>query len=461
MNTCEEWELLEEITPITLDKFQRKIWKYSFEGYDYDLSKPKHERYHNKIREVNVDAHRGYGKSFLEGCHRLVKMILYPGWQSYTVYPKREQAMYSLQYTQDLMKESVYLRWMYKRAPSKGKTQLHLENGAYSFIVSPSQRTSTGYHVNQGYCGEAARWADEWDDVFEKAILPMTNRKKGQIWKTSSSFGQRGFFYKELMPFLKNRGTWVRNEPGMICDTEDQQMWILDVDTTDIFDEQDKKGFMRKGDLYYRQEYKCDFLGATETYIPYYIVKKQSRTFDQFTFWDVVKGNHQVNFLGLDPGKSNGNLGVAGIKKMGNMGNFVTVYEEVAIDHYTQLVDSIQKLQSTQNNCKVFIDCTGNQNQLLDWLESKKCKVKGVDFANNEKQRLMEQLSSNLRNNGFYIPTNNDLVQHHFGYIPFELRGNYIHFPADYHALDALICIDKIFKKNMFFKMGSTNLSEK
>lgn len=461
MNNYEEWEFLSEVTPIVLDKFQEKVWKHSNKGFDTDITKQLHKRYNNKIREVYFDAHRGYGKSFLEGCHRMVKMVLYPGWSSYTVYPKREQAMYSLSYTQQLMKDSPYLRWMWKQALSKGKTQLELRNGSYSFIISPSQRTATGYHVNHGYGGEAARWADEWDDIFEKAILPMTNRKYGQIWLTSSSFGQRGFFYKSLRPFLKNKGIWVNDEPGMIGDTEDgEQAWLVDVNMTDIFSESDKNRFKKKGDLFYRQEYLCEFLGATETYIPAYIVRKQSRVIPQHTWHDIISGKHQVNYLGLDPGKSNGNLGVAGIKNMGTEGNFLTVYQEVAIDHYTELVEALKDIEENQASCRKFIDSTGNQNQLLDWLESSGVKIKGVDFANNVKQELMEQLSKNLRGGGFYLPQNNELCQGHFAYIPFELKGNFIKFPADYHALDALITINKKFSKGGFFKMGGMDFKK-
>jgi hypothetical protein len=461
LRSCEEWELLEEVTPIVLDKYQRKVWKYSFEGFDWDIKKPLHLRYHNKVREMYLDAHRGYGKSFLEGCHRLVKMVSYPGWESYTCYPKREQAMYSLGYTQNLMKNSPYLRKMYSRAISKGKTQLQLRNGAYSFIISPSQRTSTGYHVNQGYIGEAARWADDWDEIFEQAILAMTNRKYGQIWLTSSSFGQRGFFYKLLKPFLKNIGRWVNDEEGMIADTiEGIQAWILDVDTTDIYDENDKKRFKKKGDLYYKQEYKCAFLGATETYIPAFIINKQSRVYKTYTWEDIVTGRHQIHWLGIDPGKSNGNLGVAGIRNMGNMGNFLTVYDEIAIDHYTQLIDDLDELEKNQIRCKKWIDSTGNQDQLLDWCESKGIKITGVDFANGEKERLMKQLSMNLRNNGFYLPKHDELCMGHFNYIPFELKGNHIKFPADYHALDALITIDRKFSNKSNFMMGGISTSK-
>lgn len=462
MKTCEEWEFLEEVTPIELDPFQRKVWQKSFEGFDWDLTKPLHQRYTNKVREVDTCAHRGYGKSFLEGCHRMVKMVLYPGWQSYTTYPKREQAMYSLAYTQQLMKDSKYLRHIWKEATSKGKTQLELKNGSYSFIISPSQRTATGYHVNQGYVGEAARWADDWDAIFEQAMLPMTNRKKGQIWRTSSSFGQRGFFYHSIKDYLRNKDIWVNNEPGMIKDEytgdEREQAWLLDVNLTSIFNESDKERFRKKGDLFYRQEYLCDFLGATETYIPPYIINRQSRVFPQFTFEDIINGTIQVHYLGLDPGRSNGNLGVAAIRREGNRGNFLVVYEEVAIDHYTELVTSLEVLQKNQADCKKYIDCTGNQNQLYDWLESKKINITGVDFANGVKQQLMEQLSRNLRNGGFYLPQNNDLCMSQFNYIPFQLTGNLVKFPADYHALDALITINRKFGKGVGgFRMGGLN----
>lgn len=416
MKTMEEWELFEEITSYTLDKGQRQIWKDSID---------------EKIRRQVILAHRGYGKSWLEGAHRYIKMISNRDWQSYTVYPKREQAMYSLGYTKAFIQASPYTDWMAKKAINWGETKIMLPNKSFSFIISPSSRTATGYHVDQGYCGEAARWADDWDEIYYSAIVPMTNRKKGLIWMTSSAYGERGFFYKE---YKKDEGA-------------DRKIYCLDVDSTDIYDEEAKQTFADDlGAMLYRQEYLCQFLGSAETFIQLYIINKQSRIIPQIRWIDLVSGDAKVDFLGLDPGKSFDKFGLCGINRVKGGGFETVLYEEIQNDAYETMTEQLVKIQQKNPKMKVHMEATGNQIMYLDWLKSRGVRVEGHEFGNKKKEEFYQRLERSLRMGKLNVPSNNELCMSHLKYIPYQLRGTHIHFPDEnlggHHALHAMVVID-------------------
>ncbi len=418
IKTLEEWELLEEITPITLQPEQKKVWKDSIDG---------------KVREQVILAHRGYGKSFLEGCHRMIKMITTPNWQSYTVYPKREQAMYSLSYTKSLIQSSPYTDWMVKRAINWGETKIMLQNHSFSFVISPSQRTATGYHVDWGYIGEAARWADDWDDIYKSAINPMTNRKEGVEWLTSSAFGERGFFFHHF------KGG---NSPT-------RRIYKFDVDSTDVYNEDQKIQFEDElGPLLYRQEYKCEFIGSAETFIPQYLINKQSKTLPQYQLNEILDGSVKIDYLGIDPGQAYDLCGLVAIQRQKTGEHNIIYYDEIKLDQYEHLPPMIKTIQDKNPGIKIAMDSTGNLISLEAWFRSIGIRVEGKDFAHGGKQEMYQALSDCLRKNKFYLPSNNNLCMEQLRYIPFKLRGNSIQFPDDtlgHHALHALVTIAPFF----------------
>lgn len=416
IKNMEEWELFEWLTGYELDQGQLTIWKDSVNM--------------KSIRRQWILAHRGYGKSWLEGAHRYIKMITTPNWQSYTVYPKREQAMYSLGYTKAFIQASPYTNWMSKKAKNWGETKIMLPNNSFSFVISPSSRTATGYHVDWGYCGEAARWADDWDEIFHSAIVPMTNRKEGVIWGTSSAYGERGFFYNE---HKKNN-------------SEIRKCYTFDVDSTPIYNDVDKAMFLDDlGTMLYRQEYQCQFLGSAETYIQLYLINKQSRNIPQIKWLDVVNGFEKIDYLGLDPGKTFDKFGLVGIKKVKGGTFEIVMYEELKNDAYTVMTDQIAQAQVNNPQMKVYQEATGNQIMFLEWLQSKKVNVSGVDFGNAQKQEYYQRFERNLRQGRLYIPQNSDLCMSQVKYIPFKNVGTHTQFPDEklggHHALHALVSI--------------------
>lgn len=417
MRKYEEWELFEEITGFELQKEQLQIWKDS-------VRKPN-------LRIQVILAHRGWGKSWLEGAHRFIKMIKNRAWESYTVYPKREQAMYSLGYTKAFIQGSPYTNWMAKKAINWGETKIMLPNKSFSFIISPSSRTATGYHVDWGYCGEAARWADDWDEIYYSAILPMTNRKEGVIWQTSSAFGERGFFYKE---YKKGQ-------------TDSREIYCVDVDSSGIYNDEAKQAFKEDlGSMLYRQEYECKFIGSAETFIQLYLINRQSRHIPQAKWADVVQGFQELDYLGLDPGQSFDKFGVVGIKRNIHGDKEIVMYDEVQNEAYELMTNQIKAVQEHNPNIQIFMESTGNQIMYLQWLQSKGINVVGEEFGNNKKQEMYQRLESSLRSGKLYVPINNELCMSQLKYIPYKLKGTHIQFPDEnlggHHALHALVVID-------------------
>jgi hypothetical protein len=416
IKTDEEWELFEWLTGHELDEGQKTVWKDSVDV--------------KGLRRQVILAHRGYGKSWLEGAHRFIKMITTNDWESYTVYPKREQAMYSLGYTKAFIQSNPYTNWMSKKAKNWGETKIMLPNNSFSFVISPSSRTATGYHVDWGYCGEAARWADDWDEIFNSAIVPMTNRKQGVIWMTSSAYGERGFFHKEFQ-----KGT-----------TDLRKTYMFDVDSTPIYNAADKAMFLDDlGMMLYRQEYQCQFLGSAETYIQLYLINKQSRMVPQIKWMDVVNGFETVDYLGLDPGKNFDKFGIVGINKIKDGKNEIVLYEELKNDAYTTMTNQLAHAQEQNPRMKVFQESTGNQIMFLEWLQSKGVNVVGVDFGSAKKEEYYQKFERNLRQGRLYLPVNNDLCMSQVKYIPFKNVGTHTQFPDEkiggHHALHALVSI--------------------
>lgn len=427
MNNLEQWELFDElmkegvssdVEPIHLQKDQITIWK------DAVKMRPK-------LRRQIILAHRGYGKSWLEGAHRFINMITIPGWQSYTVYPKLDQGKYSLRYTKQFIEECPLTRWMKKRAFNWGETYVNLSNKSFSFLISPSSRTATGYHVDFGYCGEAARWDDNWDEIFKSAIVPMTNRKEGVIWLTSSAFGERGFFYEQ---FQKGN-------------SDERKVYKLDVDSTGIYDEADKNTFRDDlGSMLYRQEYECQFLGSAETFIQVYIINRQSKDIPQYKWIDVVNGFAQCDAIGLDPGQNFDKFGIVGVKRIASGQYDVVMYTEIQNDAYTIMTEQILSAQQHNPRMKIYLESTGNQIMYAGWLRSKGVRLEEVSFNSKTKMEYYQRLESNLRNRRLWLPKNSDLCMSELKYIPYQMRGNYVHFPdqalGGHHALHALVVID-------------------
>ncbi len=421
----EPWELFEELMktavvgdeePITLEKNQKQIWKDSLD---------------EKIRRQYILAHRGYGKSWLEGAHRFISMLTTPGWQSYTIYPKMDQAKYSLRYTKDFITMSPYTDWLKKKALNWGEQQISLHNHSVSFVISPSSRTATGYHVNQGYVGEAARWADEWDEIFYSAIVPMTNRKEGLIWATSSAYGERGFFYNEHKK----------------DENETRKKYTLSIDDTDVYTSEDKSTFYDDlGTVLYQQEYGCQFVGSAETFIQQYIINKQTRQMPRISWVDVVTGTDKVDYLGLDPGKNFDKFGICGLKRVGKGRFEAQLYEELQIDGYGEMLDQIKQAQKLNPKMNIFMESTGNQIMYLDWLRTEGVRVEGYEFGNTKKQEAYQRLERYLRNANIYLPHDNELCMTQLKYIPYKMRGTHIHFPDEnlggHHTLHALVVID-------------------
>ena len=86
--------------------------------------------------------------------------------------------------------------------------------------------------------------ASRVEDAAYKALRPMLAVGNGDLWLLSTPFGKRGFFYENWMGGGEE---WVRTEvPATECPR-----------ITEAFLKEERR---QLGDLWFRQEYLCEFI---------------------------------------------------------------------------------------------------------------------------------------------------------------------------------------------------------
>jgi len=134
------------------------------------------------------------------------------------------------------------------------KLSLTLMNG--SRIVSLPGDHST----IRGYSQPALILADEGaqiDDELFTAIQPMMITSSGALIVMSTPFGQRGFFHKE---WVDGGSDWKR-------------IMVTATDCPRISPEELEKQRRSLGDMFYRQEYFCEFVSETNSVFGYDLIQ--------------------------------------------------------------------------------------------------------------------------------------------------------------------------------------------
>jgi hypothetical protein len=128
-----------------------------------------------------------------------------------------------------------------QRRDGSNRISLRFPNGSRIVGIPGKEATLRGFSaVSLLIIDEASRV----DDAVYKALRPMLAVGNGDLWLLSTPFGKRGFFYEN---WAGGGEDWVRTAvPATECSR-----------ITDGFLEQERR---QMGDLWFRQEYLCEFI---------------------------------------------------------------------------------------------------------------------------------------------------------------------------------------------------------
>jgi hypothetical protein len=212
--------LLAKPLGLTLDPWQRKYLRTT-------------------ARQRILLIHRQSGKSTCASIRATHKALYSPGSLTLLLSP-------SLRQSGELFRKVLAsFRAAGKPVPAQAENQLSLElvNGSRVISLPGSEETIRGYSaVDLLVVDEASRVPDQ----LYLAVRPMLAVSQGELDIMSSPFGARGFFHKE---WTEGEG-WER-----FTATADQCPRI-----SKAFLEQERRSM---GDLWFRQEYFCEFLQAS------------------------------------------------------------------------------------------------------------------------------------------------------------------------------------------------------
>lgn len=204
--------------------------------------------------ENHVLVHRQGGKSRIIGVKASIVAITEPGslilnvsrsWRQSLELARKIRESLTL-YQQSLQKQhedfDVELGLL-----TDTKSEFELPNGSRIVSLPPNEETIRGYSKPRlVILDEASRIAD---DVY-LCLRPMRLMSPNwELWMISTPFGQRGFFYQET------RNPTIKKYKHMIWDA------LKTGRVSQSFIDEEKK----KGDLYFRQEFECEFLSNMQT----------------------------------------------------------------------------------------------------------------------------------------------------------------------------------------------------
>ena len=199
-----------------------------------------------------LNIHRQCGKSTIAAIKCLIRGLTLPGSLHLVVSRSFRQALETgrkvraalIQYQAEVQKQHpdthIELGLL-----TDTKSEFELPNGSRVVCLPPEADTIRNYSAPSTIIlDEASRIPD--DAYF--AIRPMRLASKHwQLWMISTPFGQRGFYYHEWQEKKVKKWQWTVEDSLKIGRVSQQ------------FIDEEK----RKGELYFRQEFMCDFLGGT------------------------------------------------------------------------------------------------------------------------------------------------------------------------------------------------------
>lgn len=155
------------------------------------------------------------------------------------------------------------------RYSQRSVQRIELANGARILALSSSEQSVRGYSgVSLLIIDEAARVPDE----LYYALTPMLAISQGDLYALSTPFGARGWFWQAWAQDRED--AWHR-----VTVTADECPRL----TPEFLAEERR----RMGELWYRQEYDCQFVDATHSVFGYDLIQSLVRDDLEVTPWQV------------------------------------------------------------------------------------------------------------------------------------------------------------------------------
>jgi hypothetical protein len=206
------------------------------------------ELLNTRARRVILNCTRQWGKSTVTAAKAVHEAMFREGSLTLVVSPSERQS------AEFLRKCRVFLKKAGQgtRRDGVNPQSLLLENGSRIVALPNSEDTIRGFSgVSLLLVDEASRVPD---GLYE-AVLPMVAVSGGSIWLLSTPAGRRGFFWEEWQRAEK---TCPAGKPG---DADTVRLKVTAPECGRIpktFLEEQRAA---RGDLFFRQEYLCEFVG--------------------------------------------------------------------------------------------------------------------------------------------------------------------------------------------------------
>lgn len=189
-------------------------------------------------KRIILNIHRQAGKSTTAGLLALNEAEFDPGSLSILLSPTLRQSA-ELLHTVSLINEGRLA------VDQESATRLEFENGSRILSLPGSEKTTRGYAgVKLLIIDEASRV----DDELYYSVRPMLAVSGGRLVAMSTPFGKRGWFYKEWSEGIG----WMRQKITA---------WECPRITREFLEEERKT----LGDLWFSQEYECNFVDSTSS----------------------------------------------------------------------------------------------------------------------------------------------------------------------------------------------------
>ena len=180
-----------------------KVWATRVFGFQIKIFHMEWMRMIHNNRFAVISAFRGSGKTTILG-------VVYPLWLcwfkpgTHILFTASElsQATKILDEVKESIENNEFLNELMPSNPSTWKkTELKMTNGSRIFCKAYTRHIK-GVHVNYAFCDEIQDCADR--DIFNKAIAPTVNRKKGHLVAAGTPDNPA-----DLLEELKNRRGYV------------------------------------------------------------------------------------------------------------------------------------------------------------------------------------------------------------------------------------------------------------
>jgi len=189
------------------------------------------------VKRGIVNCTRQWGKSTVAAVMAVHRAYFHPESVVVIACPTEKQSAELVWKARDFMRKLG----LNQRTDGSNRISLKFPNGSRIIGLPGKEATLRGFSaVSLLIIDEASRV----DDAVYKALRPMLAVGEGDLWLLSTPFGKRGFFYEN---WAEGGEDWSRTEvPATLCPR-----------IAPSFLAEERR---QLGDLWFRQEYLCDFM---------------------------------------------------------------------------------------------------------------------------------------------------------------------------------------------------------